>query len=274
MQQLAERRQQRTFDPTALLLSQIVVRLGSFFVIKAGTTFPNTARKYGDFEDWTRQGLGIALNQVSVIDAIRDACLPAVKDCKGVAVTGSHSMVTDGADWSEHLIEWIAELVDSGVPFLGICYGHQLLARAAGGTVGYHPLGKEIGTVDIDLLPESSTDRLFQGLPVRFPVHVTHSQTVLSLPNNAIRLAANPFDNCHAIRVGDCAWGVQFHPEYDASVMRSYVEEQVEELGSAGMILSEIYRTVRDTPEAASILRRFAAVCDHGDHRNGAPDTH
>ncbi len=129
--------------------------MSSFVVIKAGTTFPNIARKYGDFEDWVCQGVGIAPDQLSLFDAIRGDSLPSAKECSGVVVTGSHSMVTDELDWSEHLIEWIAELLDAGVPFLGICYGHQLLARAAGGTVGYHPLGKEIGTVDIELLPDS-----------------------------------------------------------------------------------------------------------------------
>ncbi|WP_372880439.1 glutamine amidotransferase [Psychromonas sp.] len=239
--------------------------MSRFIIIKAGATFPNISRKYGDFEDWTRQGLGVPPEQVLVFDAIHDHCLPCAKEFDGVVVTGSHSMVTDGHDWSERLIKWIAKLVDSGVPFLGICYGHQLLTRAAGGTVGYHPQGQEIGTVDIELLPESSTDQLFQGLPSQFPVHTTHSQTVLSLPSNAIRLAANAFEKCHAIRIGECAWGVQFHPEYDTHIMNSYIEEQAGKLESAGRNLTEIYGTVRETPQAATILRKFAEICKHGD---------
>lgn len=212
----------------------------------------------------------MALDQVCLIDAIRGDGLPSAAGCEGVVVTGSHSMVTDAVDWSEQLIEWIGGLIKSGVPFLGICYGHQLLARAAGGSVGYHPRGQEIGTVDIDLLAEGSTDRLFQNHPGRFPAHVTHSQTVLSLPDNAVRLAANEFDRCHAIRVGDCAWGVQFHPEYDTGIMQSYVEEQSAKLEAAGMNPMEIQATVRDTPEAAGILRRFAEICAREDHRDGA----
>ena len=93
---------------------------------------------------------------------------------------------------------------------------------------------------DFELLPDSATDRLFRGLPPRFSVHVTHSQTVLSLPPDAISLAANSFDRGHAIRIGSCAWGVQFHPEYDTSVMRSYIEEQAQELEVAGRGVSEL----------------------------------
>ena len=244
--------------------------MSRLFVIKAGTTFPNTARKYGDFEDWTCEGLGVDPNQVCLVDAQHDDCLPSAQECSGVVVSGSHSMVTDGLVWSYRLAEWIAELVDSRIPFLGICYGHQLLAKATGGTVGNHPRGKEIGTVDIDLLPDSATDRLFRGLPPRFCAHVTHSQTVLYLPPDATRLAANSFDRCHAIRIGECAWGVQFHPEYDTRLMRSYIEEQAQELEVAGRDVSELYGTVRDTPEAASLLGRFSEIVKEGQQRRAA----
>lgn len=247
-------------------------RMSELVVVKAGTTFPNTAQKYGDFEDWTCKGLGVALDQVCLVDAQRDDCLPSVRECSGVVVTGSHSMVSDELDWSNRLCEWITGLVDSRVPFLGICYGHQLLAKAVGGTAGPHLLGKEIGTVEVGLLPESSIDRLFRGLPPRFLAHVTHSETVLSLPENATRLAANSFDSYHAIRVADCAWGVQFHPEYDARIMKSYVEEQAEELKVAERNLAGIYQSVRDTPEAASILRRFSRIVNEG-QRHGSLDS-
>jgi GMP synthase (glutamine-hydrolysing) len=97
----------------------------NFIIIKAGTTFPKTAKQYGDFEDWTLNGLGMTAEQVSVVDAVCEKQLPPSKDCSGVIVTGSHAMITDREEWSERLIEWIAELVDAQVPYFGICYGHQ-----------------------------------------------------------------------------------------------------------------------------------------------------
>ncbi|NIQ10109.1 MAG: glutamine amidotransferase, partial [Gammaproteobacteria bacterium] len=74
----------------------------------------------------------------------------------------------------------------------------------------------EVGTVEVRLRPEAQDDRLFQTLPARFPVHATHSQSVLALPPGAVHLAENDFDPHHAMRIGSCAWGVQFHPEYSA----------------------------------------------------------
>ena len=234
--------------------------MNRFILIKAGSTYPNIARKYGDFEDWTCKGLGVDPKLLSIIEIQNDHKLPDPKKCSGVVVTGSHSMVTDGYDWIGYLSEWVGKLVDCQIPFLGICFGHQLLAKSCGGSVDYHPRGKEIGTVDIDLLPASSTDRLFGGFPNRFRVHVTHSQTVLSLPTSAIRLAANTFDSCQAIRIGDSAWGVQFHPEYKTEVLKAYIDEQVQELSDGGQNILQIYGTVRETPHAACILSRFTKV--------------
>jgi len=194
------------------------------------------------------------------VDVAAGSPLPDAKACSGVVVTGSHAMVTDNLPWSEATAAWIPSLIAAEVPFLGICYGHQLLAQAMGGRVGFHPGGEEIGTVDIHLLPNSRTDPLFCSLPSPFKAHTTHSQTVLSLPQGAVCLASNSFEPHHAFRLGSCAWGVQFHPEYDRKIMESYVVEQTEELEAAGQDVPELLRTIADTPEAATILRRFGRM--------------
>lgn len=106
------------------------------YIIKAGTTYPVIKERFGDFDTWTLQGLGKTEAETRVLDAVSGAALPMAADCAGVIVTGSHSMVTDDLPWSVELEEWIPSVVEAGVPFLGICYGHQLLARAGGGEVG------------------------------------------------------------------------------------------------------------------------------------------
>lgn len=234
--------------------------MNDFIIIKAGTTFPNTAKQYGDFEDWTRNGLGLEAEQVSIVNATRAQNLPSSRDCSGVVVTGSHAMVTDCEAWSERLVEWIAELLDAEVPYLGICYGHQLLAKAAGGQVDDHPRGQEIGTVNIQRISTQTPDPLFHGMPAQFPAHVTHFQSVCQVPESAIRLAENEFEKCHAMRIGTCAWGVQFHPDYNRHIMQSYIEEQAAGLAAAGRNQSEIEQSVRDTTDAARLLLRFAQL--------------
>ncbi|NTU67359.1 MAG: glutamine amidotransferase [Chlorobiaceae bacterium] len=214
-------------------------------IIKAGSTFASTAARLGDFEAWIINGLGSLDCPVEVVDAARGGRLPEPGECAGVVVTGSHAMVTDDLPWSLAIERWIPRLVEAGVPFLGICYGHQLLGRAAGGEVGYHPVGREAGTVAVGLTAEAYGDRLFEGLPECFQAHATHAQSVLRLPPGAVRLAGNPHDPNHAFRIGRCAWGVQFHPEYTREVMEAYLP------GGAG---------AGEAPWAGRVLTNFARI--------------
>jgi GMP synthase (glutamine-hydrolysing) len=230
------------------------------FIIKVGTTFPSTALEFGDFDLWTLKGLGCNKDEAVVIDAEHGEPLPSAEECTGVVVTGSHDMVTDNLPWSVRVAEWIPSLITLNVPLLGICYGHQLLAHALGGKVGFHPRGTEAGTVDVHLLPSCGDDPLFKLLPSTFPAHVTHAQTVLELPKNAVHLAANSFEPNHAFRIGECAWGVQFHPEYDAAIMKSYLINEAEDLKKEGIDAQEIFGSVKETPVANAILRKFYAI--------------
>jgi GMP synthase (glutamine-hydrolysing) len=230
----------------------------SLYIIKAGTTFPATAKQFGDFDEWTAAALGPMDLEKRIVDAEHGAALPAAEDCAGAVVTGSHAMVTDDLPWSVNMEAWILSLLAARIPFFGICYGHQLLARAAGGQVGYHPCGAEVGTVPVHLLADCADDALFRSFPQSFPVHVTHEQTVLVLPPGAKRLAANAHEPHHAFRLGDCAWGVQFHPEYTADIMRSYIMAEADDIRAAGQDIAEILGTVSETPVAAETLRNFA----------------
>lgn len=213
---------------------------------------------YGDFDKWTSEAIGAVDFETCTVDVVQGDLLPAAKECLGVIITGSHSMVTEDLPWSLKIEKWIPSLLEARIPLFGICYGHQLLARSTGGQVGYHQWGKEIGTVPVHLYDECTNDALFQSLPLSFLVQVTHSQTVLCLPPGATRLAANAFEPNHAFRIGDFAWGVQFHPEYSANIMRSYIQEQAAELKSAGMDVPGILSTVVETTVAAKTIRNFA----------------
>ena len=237
-----------------------VKEMNKLLIIKAGSTFTETARDYGDFEEMTRRAAGLEQESVGVVDAVRSGQLPAPENCCGAIITGAHCMVTDNLDWCLAIEAWIRSMVTASVPLLGICYGHQLLGRAMGGRVDYHPQGKEVGTFDIRLRPAAREDLLFSALPAQFPVHATHSQSVLALPPGAVHLAENDYEPHHAFRVGTCAWGVQFHPEYDGRIMRDYILAQADSLADAGRDTDALLQAVRETPTASSILRKFASL--------------
>lgn len=203
------------------------------------------------------EALGDVDVDTCILDIEHGDPLPSAAECAGIIITGSHSFVTDEVPWSVELEKWIPSLLDAGIPIFGICYGHQLLARAAGGYVDFHPQGKEIGTARVHLLPDCAQDVLFRSLPQAFPAHVTHSQSVVRLPPEATRLAFNTYEPHHAFRIEDCAWGVQFHPEYNAEIMRCYIKEDAASLESLGLNVPELLHAVEETPIAAQTLRNF-----------------
>jgi GMP synthase (glutamine-hydrolysing) len=133
-------------------------------IIKTGDTLPVLRERHGDFEDWIARGLAGQGLPVRTIDPRQGANWPAPAQIAGVVVTGSPAMVTDRADWSERTAAWLAQLVEEEVPVLGICYGHQLLAHALGGTVGRHPQGIEIGTVTVECADAARGDALLGAL--------------------------------------------------------------------------------------------------------------
>jgi GMP synthase (glutamine-hydrolysing) len=230
-------------------------------IVKTGGTFPDYAVERGDFVDWTARGLGLASDRWENVDVQAGAPLPDPAKFAGGVITGSHDMVTDGFPWIEDAKAWIRRAVDARLPLLGICFGHQLMADALGGRAGYHPDGLEIGTADITLTDAAGDDPLFRGLPECFPGHVTHSQTALELPPGATLLATGLHDPHQSFRVGESAWGVQFHPEFDAPAILDYITRRERELAENNLDATRIRATVRDTPESASLLGRFAAYC-------------
>jgi len=238
--------------------------MNRLLILKLGETFPELAAHHGDFEDWIVTGLGMPERDIQVLDARRNVP-PAPGDCASIVITGSHAMVSDREPWSESVATWLAGAVDHGIPTLGICYGHQLLAHALGGQVGPNPRGREFGSVAIRLDAIAATDSLFRGLPGNFLGQTSHTESVLRLPPGARRLASSDGDPHQAFRVGR-AWGVQFHPEFDVITTRFYLQQCRDELLAEGQDPDSLVRTVADTPEAAGLLHRFAQ--DHVSRRS------
>lgn len=235
--------------------------LKKLFILKLGDTLPDLAARRGDFEDWFIAGLGLDSDQLSVFDPRTGADFPPLEGVAGLLLTGSHSMVTEHLDWSERAARWTKSVVEAGIPTLGVCYGHQLLAHAFGGEVGNNPSGTQEGTTTIQLTPEGRADPLLGGLGVeQFEAQVSHAQSALALPPGAVRLAFDDWDANQAFRIGERAWGVQFHPEMDADIARTYIQAEWDELLAQGQNPEQILAGVRETPLAAKVLRRFAGI--------------
>jgi GMP synthase (glutamine-hydrolysing) len=229
-------------------------------ILKLGDTLPDLAARRGDFEDWFINGLSLDKSQIRVFDPRSGTDFPAFESLAGVLLTGSHTMVTERREWSERTAIWVRQAVEAGLPTLGVCFGHQLLAHAFGGQVENNPRGTQEGTTLVELTSAGLADPLLGALGPAFAAQVSHAQSVLSLPESATRLASDDWDANQAFRIGSNAWGVQFHPEMDADISRTYIRAESAELLSEGQDPEKILATVRETPIAAQVLTRFAKL--------------
>ncbi|HEX7342343.1 MAG TPA: glutamine amidotransferase [Rhodanobacteraceae bacterium] len=224
---------------------------------------PDTLRaRSGDFDHWFRMALGVPRANVMVVNVDAGAPLPTPDSVAGAIISGSAAMVTEQLDWSEHLAAWLRDAIPTGLPLFGVCYGHQLMAHALGGVVGELPGGREMGTQTITLTDAGRTDPLTTGLPVAFPAHTSHRQSVLSLPPGAQVLARSALDPHHILRYGLRAMSTQLHPEFSTTTMRAYIRLRHVQLLAEDIDVKAMLAGVCATPEAKRLLRRFAVQVD------------
>jgi len=230
-------------------------------ILKMGSLYPALEQRRGSFEDYILKGMGINKDQALIPWVYRGDDLPAYEQISGVIITGSLAMVSDRLDWSEKAAKWLAGAVHRRIPTLGICYGHQLLAHALGGEAANNPKGWEVGTVNIYLPPQAAHDPLFNTLPLSFPQHVFHRQSALSLPPGATLLASSALDPHHAFVVDGCAWGVQFHPEFDREIQIFNIEQERKMLIQQGLDPENLLATLQECPTGPILLEKFAKLC-------------
>lgn len=136
--------------------------------------------------------------------------------------------------------ELLSEALASGTPILGICFGAQILARAAGGS-SFPAERKEIGWCSVDLEPAAETDILLAGLPPRVEVFQYHYDT-FDLPEDATVLGRNG-ELLQAYRLGEAAWGLQFHLEVNPGQVYGWLGTYGAEMREAGIDLDGVRAT-------------------------------
>jgi GMP synthase-like glutamine amidotransferase len=205
------------------------------------------------------------------------ATLPPLDDVAAVITFGG-TVNVDQADRHTYLATvrtYAREAVDRGIPYLGICLGSQLLARALDVPVLKGP--KEVGFEPVRSLPAAKEDPLLSFLRDDEHVMQWHEDTH-ELPPGATLLVTGDRVQVQAYRVGDLAWGVQFHFEVDAPELDWWLDVADAEIDiravwgkSAEEIRAEAAPYVAAQEERGrEIFRRFAGVARKSDARRTA----
>jgi GMP synthase (glutamine-hydrolysing) len=173
----------------------------------------------GTFEDVMR-ARGVELVRVELDEG---GALPDWRDFDAIVAMGGPMSAGDDAalPWLVEEKRVIAEAVDGGTPFWGVCLGVQLLAASLGADV-YPGPAPEVGILPVELTEEARRDPVFGGLPERLLTLQWHGDT-FDLPPDAVRLASSPAYRNQAFRVRN-AYGVQFHVEVSPDLAREWAE--------------------------------------------------
>ncbi|BFU46182.1 type 1 glutamine amidotransferase [Krasilnikovia sp. MM14-A1004] len=164
-----------------------------------------------------------------------------------------------GAPWFPAVEALLRKAVRHRVPTLGICLGGQLLAAAHGGVVERSTAGPEIGPGLVGRRDAADTDPLFRYVPLLPDVIQWHSDEITELPRNAVLLAASTRYPHQAFRLGDRAWGVQFHIECDAAMIADWATDStlLAELGYDPEVV--VAATADMLPDVEEVWQPFAA---------------
>ncbi|HEX9573545.1 MAG TPA: glutamine amidotransferase [Myxococcales bacterium] len=226
-------------------------------IVQTGTAAPEIVRQHGDYPDWFNQALGAEL---PVLRAHLGERLELPAGTQGVLVSGSPLSLTLPEPWMDEVAEELLRIGERGTPVLGVCFGHQLLGRAAGSQVVRNPKGREMGTVRVQLTAAGRTDPLFRGwVPEEglADVQATHVDSVDPVPPGATLLASNERCATQALRLSDAVASVQFHPELRPETLRDLIDSRAGALRAEGLDPDSLRADVRETA-SARLLRAFA----------------
>ena len=150
--------------------------------------------------------------------------LPSLDDYEALWVLGGPMDVwqEDEHPWLRDEKKFIKEAVqERGLPYLGLCLGHQLLADALGGEVGPSDT-PEIGVLDVQLTEVGANGVLLDGLPDTFPCLQWHSAEIKTMPAGSVCLATSPACAVQAMGWGPRAYSLQFHLEVEADTVDNW----------------------------------------------------
>ena len=153
-----------------------------------------------------------------------------------------------------------------GVPGFGSCWGIQMACAAAGGEVGPHPKGREMGIArKIARSDAGKSHPMLEGKPDVYDHFVSHDDEVKRLPEGGVLLAGNDWSRVQAVAVthlNGTFWATQYHPEYDLHEMARLIVAREDRLIKYGF-----FRSHEDLAEYVDRLEALFAEPDRKDLR-------
>jgi len=185
-------------------------------------------------------------------EAHRGQLPPSDRECDAWVCTGSKYSVYDGSKWIADLAAFIRS---TGKPFVGICFGHQMLAHAMGGAVAKAKQGWGVGVLDVEVLrKEPWMDPPLQHLRIQ---HM-HQDQVQRLPEKSTLLGRSAHCEVAMFRVGETMLGIEGHPEFTVDYGAALIRARRAQIGERGAQRAlESLKGKTDSPAVGRWIERF-----------------
>ena len=144
----------------------------------------------------------------------------------GFITTGSRHGAEDDLPWIKELISFVQTLYQAQIKLVGICFGHQIIAKALGGKVMKSDKGWGVGMSVNEVVDDPSQHAWMQPAKAELKLIVSHQDQVVQLPKGSQVLAASEFCPAYMYRVGECFLSVQGHPEFSKAYSHDLMESR------------------------------------------------
>lgn len=201
-------------------------------ILQADDVNPVLQPEHGNYPQMFEKALRAVLPDCELpVYRVLDGELPATTtECDAWLITGSKFGVNDGLHWIEALSDFVRTLWAEQRPLVGICFGHQLMARALGGTVVKSDKGWGVGLSFNQVIERKPWMQPWQE---ELDLLVSHQDQVVVLPEEAQVLASSDFCPYYLIQYGECFLSVQGHPEFCVDYCRALMEMRRDTLPAA-----------------------------------------
>jgi GMP synthase-like glutamine amidotransferase len=191
-------------------------------IIETGIVSPRNRERHGSYPQMFERMIGAADASVTfdTVSIPAGESLPDIGGLKAILITGSPAGVYDGYDWIAPLEEFVRTAHGSKVPMVGVCFGHQLIAQALGGTVRKSEKGFGLGRHVYDVAPDNG---VIEGS--RIALACSHQDQVITPPDGARTILCSDFTpHAGLLYAGGTALSVQAHPEFTVGFARACCE--------------------------------------------------